>query len=123
MVQAIITSMKEAMDTLKQVLTDKTIVVGGGSIGMSFIEAASYGLPTIGSNVGGVPEAVSHKETGLIIDSEGSPSKIADEIVVLWNDKSMYEEMSIQARKRYSEQMNWKNWAKRVKEVLSKEVI
>ena len=92
-------------------------------VGMSFIEAASYGLPTIGSNVGGVPEAVSHKETGLIIDSEGSPSKIADEIVVLWNDKSMYEEMSIQARKRYSEQMNWKNWAKRVKEVLSKEVI
>ena len=27
------------MDTLKAVLTDKTIVVGGGSIGMSFIEA------------------------------------------------------------------------------------
>ena len=31
--------MKEAMDTLKTVLTDKTILVGGGSIGMSFIEA------------------------------------------------------------------------------------
>ena len=30
---------KETMDTLKTVLTDKTIVVGGGSIGMSFIEA------------------------------------------------------------------------------------
>ena len=30
---------KEAMDTLKAVLTDKTIVVGGGSIGMSFIES------------------------------------------------------------------------------------
>jgi len=39
MVQAFITSVKEAMDTLKTVLTDKTILVGGGSIGMSFIEA------------------------------------------------------------------------------------
>ena len=39
MVQAFITSIKETMDTLKAVLTDKTIVVGGGSIGMSFIEA------------------------------------------------------------------------------------
>ena len=29
---------KETMDTLKTVLTDKTIVVGGGSIGMSFVE-------------------------------------------------------------------------------------
>ena len=27
------------MDTLRAVLTDKTILVGGGSIGMSFIES------------------------------------------------------------------------------------
>ena len=39
MVQAFIASIKEMMDTLRQVLTDKTILVGGGSIGMSFIEA------------------------------------------------------------------------------------
>ena len=39
MVQAFITSIKEEMDTLKTVLTDKTIVVGGGSIGMSFVES------------------------------------------------------------------------------------
>ena len=66
---------------------------------------------------------MTHKETGLIIDPEESPSKVADEIAELWNDKSMYEEMSAQARRRYSEQMNWKNWARRVKEILSKEVI
>ena len=39
MVQEIITSIKETMDTLKTILQDKTIIVGGGSIGMSFIEA------------------------------------------------------------------------------------
>tara|TARA_R110000824_G_scaffold264988_1_gene453838 strand:- start:338 stop:544 length:207 start_codon:yes stop_codon:yes gene_type:complete len=27
------------LDTLKTIITDKTIIVGGGSIGMSFIEA------------------------------------------------------------------------------------
>ena len=27
------------MDTLKNIITDKTINVGGGSIGMSFVEA------------------------------------------------------------------------------------
>jgi glycosyltransferase involved in cell wall biosynthesis len=92
-------------------------------VGMSFIEAASYGLPAIGSNVGGVPEAVTHKETGLIFDPMENPSKVADEIAELWNNKSMYEELCAQARKRYSEKMNWKNWAKRVKEILSKEII
>ena len=30
---------KEKMDTLKNIITDKTIIVGGGSIGMSFVEA------------------------------------------------------------------------------------
>jgi glycosyltransferase involved in cell wall biosynthesis len=92
-------------------------------VGMSFIEAASYGLPAIGSNVGGVPEAVINKETGLTIDPEESPAKIADEIAELWNNKSIYEEMSAQSRKRYSEQMNWKNWAKKVKEILSEGAI
>ena len=36
--QAFITSIKGTMDTLKTVLTDKTVLVGGGSIGMSFVE-------------------------------------------------------------------------------------
>lgn len=91
-------------------------------VGMSFIEAASYGLPAIGSNIGGVPEAVIHKETGLIINPEENPSKIADEIAELWDNKSMYEEMCSQARKRYSEQMNWSHWAEKVKEILSEEI-
>ena len=30
---------KDTMDTLRTILQDKTILVGGGSIGMSFIEA------------------------------------------------------------------------------------
>lgn len=91
-------------------------------VGMSFIEAASYGLPAIGSNVGGVPEAVTHKETGLIIDPEESPSKIADEIGEIWKNKSMYEEMSVQARNHYSSTINWSHWAEKVKEILSEEI-
>lgn len=91
-------------------------------VGMSFIEAASYGLPAIGSNVGGVPEAVTHKETGLIIDPEESPPKIADEIGEIWKNKSLYEEMSVQARNHYSSTMNWSHWAEKVKEILSEEI-
>ena len=32
------------MDTLREVLTDKTILVGGGSIGMSFVESIPEGI-------------------------------------------------------------------------------
>ncbi|XWN37295.1 MAG: glycosyltransferase family 4 protein [Balneola sp.] len=92
-------------------------------VGMSFIEAASYGLPAVGSDVGGVPEAVTNKKTGLIFSSEENSSKIAEEIAKIWNDKSLYVKLSLNARKKYSEQMNWKNWAKKVKEIISEEII
>ena len=36
--------------------------------GISFIEAASYGVGAIGGKDGGVPDAIAHKKTGLICD-------------------------------------------------------
>ena len=36
--------------------------------GISFIEAASYGVGSIGGKDGGAPDAISHNKTGLICD-------------------------------------------------------
>jgi len=36
--------------------------------GISFIEAASYGIGSIGGKDGGVPDAISHNKTGLLCD-------------------------------------------------------
>ena len=36
--------------------------------GISFIEAASYGVGSIGGKDGGAPDAIAHKKTGLICD-------------------------------------------------------
>ena len=36
-------------------------------LGIAYLEAAYYGIPSIASNVGGTPEAVIHNETGIII--------------------------------------------------------
>jgi glycosyltransferase involved in cell wall biosynthesis len=87
-------------------------------IGMSFIEAASYGLPAIGTEVGGVPEAVTDNETGIIINSKVSVDETVNRIAVLWNKKSEYSAMSVAALKKYSTQMNWENWGKQVKKVI-----
>ena len=46
-------------------------------VGMSFIEAASLGLPAIGTEVGGVPEAVTHKNSGYIINKEQTAKEVA----------------------------------------------
>ena len=56
-------------------------------VGMSFIEAASFGLPAIGTNVGGVPEAVIDGETGIIIQRNDTSDMIAEKIFQIWKKK------------------------------------
>ena len=36
--------------------------------GISFIEAAQYGIPSIGGKDGGASDAISHNKTGIICD-------------------------------------------------------
>ena len=37
--------------------------------GIAYLEAAFFGIPSVASKVGGTPEAVLHKQTGIIIDN------------------------------------------------------
>lgn len=87
-------------------------------IGMSFIEAASYGLPAIGTNVGGVPEAVIQEKTGLIIQKENTPKEVAEWIIDTRKDERTYSSYSQNAYSRYLDSMNWKNWGEKVKAIL-----
>ena len=65
-------------------------------VGMSFIEAASFGLPAIGKNTGGVPEAVLHNHSGLslrtIIHPATWPNGYAGELKT-GNAISAYQKM------------------------------
>ena len=91
-------------------------------VGMSFIESASYGLPAVGTDVGGVPEAILHKETGFIITKVHSAKDVAEWIKSVWEDKTKYEKLSRMAYSHYSKYMNWKNWGKKVKEIISESI-
>jgi glycosyltransferase involved in cell wall biosynthesis len=52
---------------------------------MSILEAAAKGTPTIGSRLGGVPELVVDRSTGLLVD-RGDPVKLAEAIDELAED-------------------------------------
>jgi len=55
--------------------------------GISFVEAASYGVGSIGGKDGGASDAISHNETGLICDGNDLNS-IYDSVVSFFNDKN-----------------------------------
>ena len=88
-------------------------------VGMSFIEAASFGLPAIGSRTGGVPEAVHHKKTGFIIEDHHSPQDVASWILEVSNDKIGYERLSKSAFNHYSRNMNWRSWGEKVRQIIT----
>ena len=56
-------------------------------------EAMSSGLPVIVSNKGGLPELVNNMEDGIIVDAY-NPEEWANAIIILYNDRILYNKIS-----------------------------
>jgi N-acetyl-alpha-D-glucosaminyl L-malate synthase BshA len=75
------------------------------SFGLAALEAMSCGLPVISSSVGGLPELVSHNETGYIAEI-GDIERMAKYAVDLLTNKQKYDLFAANARKRAVEKFN-----------------
>jgi phosphatidyl-myo-inositol dimannoside synthase len=65
--------------------------------GLVFLEAGACGKPVIGGNVGGVPEAVVHGTTGLLVNGE-SHTEVADAAVRILCDPELAERFGANGR-------------------------
>ena len=72
--------------------------------GISFLEAASYGVGSIGGKDGGASDAITHKKTGLICDGENL-SSIYDSIINFFENKNFIEYGK--NAKEFSERFHW----------------
>jgi glycosyltransferase involved in cell wall biosynthesis len=61
--------------------------------GLVFTEAQAMGLPVVSFASGGVPEAVAHGETGLLVN-EGDHRALADSILRLLQEPNMWQSFS-----------------------------
>lgn len=75
--------------------------------GISYIEAAMYGIPSITSGIGGTKESVVNKKTGIICDPNNI-SSIKNSIKEVLNNKIKYKRMSKNS-KDFSKKFLWKN--------------
>lgn len=66
-------------------------------LGFVFLEAASRGVPCVGTNHGGVPEVILHGETGLLAEP-GQPQETARHIGSLLADEALCAAMGATAR-------------------------
>ena len=74
--------------------------------GISYIEAASYGVGSIGGKDGGAPDAISHNKTGLICDGQDLNS-IYQSIIDFFKNKQFINYGK--NAKKFSERFYWDN--------------
>jgi phosphatidylinositol alpha-1,6-mannosyltransferase len=67
--------------------------------GIAFLEAAACGIPAIGSNAGGIPDAVLHGRTGLLVEPD-SPEELANALMFLYLDTQKRKEMGMAGMER-----------------------
>ena len=69
------------------------------SFGLAALEAMACGLPVISSSVGGLPELISHNETGFIAEI-GDVDRMAKYVADLLSNDKKYKLFSKNARDR-----------------------
>jgi glycosyltransferase involved in cell wall biosynthesis len=67
-------------------------------LGSAVLLAMAAGIPVVASRVGGLPEAVAHEETGLLV--ENTPQAVAAAIRRLLDDREAASEMGTAGRRR-----------------------
>lgn len=86
-------------------------------LGSAYLEATACGLPILAGNSGGVPDAVLHDKTGLVVDGTDT-QKIATAAIELLNDDERRQRMSTYGRQWILDNWKWTKWSKDFEDLL-----
>ena len=87
----------------------------GEAYGMTFCEAAAFGLPVLSRAVGGIPSIVEHGKTGTLLAADANVDDFADALAALLRDQEQRLEMSRNARAAYEQRLNWPVFSRRLR--------
>jgi glycosyltransferase involved in cell wall biosynthesis len=86
--------------------------------GLVFVEASSYALPSLATDIGGVTTIVQNGKNGRRFALDASPSEYADYVQQLLNDGTAYEALSRASFREYEERLNWNTFGQKVNELV-----
>ena len=72
----------------------------------AILEAQATGLPVISTKVGGIPELVTNKKNGLLVEPANS-EQLTEEIMILLQNPKFAEELGKRARQLIEEKFAW----------------
>ncbi|MGP4113084.1 glycosyltransferase family 4 protein [Streptomyces sp. 4N509B] len=89
-------------------------------LGIVYLEASATGLPVIGGDSGGAPDAVLEGETGWVVGAgaASAPAETAERLVALLADAELRRRMGERGRAWVEERWRWDHLADRLRELL-----
>ena len=87
--------------------------------GIVFLEAAAVGVPAVAGRSGGTAEAVTHGETGLVVERPSDPSAVACALALLLGDPDLRGRMGRRARERAVTDFSYDALASRLRTILA----
>jgi glycosyltransferase involved in cell wall biosynthesis len=75
-------------------------------LGTVLLEAISYCVPVVGSNVGGIPDIIIDGETGVLVPQK-NPDAIAQAIEKIVNNPDMSEKLTKNALNHLEQNFSW----------------
>ena len=81
------------------------------ALGVVLNEASSFGLPSIAPNIGGIGSIINN-DGAILLNKNESIQKIANKIIKVLNNKTLYKEKSISSYSTYQNKNNWNIIAK-----------
>ena len=84
--------------------------------GIVFLEANACGKPVIAGNSGGIPDAVIHQKTGLLVDPENTEA-IAEAILTLFTQEELAQKLGTQGYA-HSQQFSWLSMTQQIEHLI-----
>jgi phosphatidylinositol alpha-1,6-mannosyltransferase len=107
---------KRALYSVSEVFITTSRELPGGDaegFGIVFLEANACELPVVAGNSGGIPDAVAHGVSGLLVDPD-DPAAIAAAMQTLLADRDLAERMGRAGRERAERDFSWRQVARRI---------
>ncbi len=86
--------------------------------GKVYCEAGAFGIPAIGTAVGGVPEIIRNGENGYALPLEARGDEYAELIAKTYTDPDRYDAMAKASRDAFEGRLNWDVWGRGMQECL-----